>query len=55
MPSKKSYAFALFLLFLTLIALLGVALVVYGSITWEGYIVPDWPTLFSQWEATFRV
>ena len=33
MAAKKSYAFAFFLLVMALIALLGVALLVYGSAT----------------------
>ena len=35
LAAKKSYAFAFFLLVMALIALLGVALLVYGSATWK--------------------
>lgn len=54
MPAQKSYAFILFLLVLTLIALLGVALLVYGIVTWNAPTVESAPALLSRWEAFFH-
>ena len=54
MPAQKSYVFILFLLVLTLIALLGVALLVYGSVTWKAPAVESALALLNRWEAFFH-
>lgn len=40
MAEKKSRAFLVLMLVLTLFLLLGVALLVYGSATWQGFDAP---------------
>lgn len=55
MPSKKSHAFSIWILCLALIALLGVALLAYGSATWKPAITTSLPALLSRWEAVCRV
>ena len=54
MAAKKSYAFAFFLLLMVLIALLGVALLVYGSATWKPSVIHAMPAVISRWGAYFH-
>ena len=54
MAAKKSYAFAFFLLVMALIALLGVALLVYGSGTWKPSDQYAVSAVISRWGAYFH-
>lgn len=54
LAAKKSYAFAFFLLLMVLIALLGVALLVYGSATWKPSVIHAMPAVISRWGAYFH-
>lgn len=54
MAAKKSYAFAFFLLVMALIALLGVALLVYGSATWKPSNLHAVSAVISRWGAYFH-
>ena len=36
MPMKKNFGFIVWIILLSLLALLGLALTVYGSMTWDG-------------------
>ena len=54
LATKKSYAFAFFLLVMALIALLGVALLVYGSATWKPSDLHAVSAVISRWGAYFH-